>query len=41
MVLLAARTANHDFNGIGWKFESGVISGEGASYVAYYGTIPA
>jgi hypothetical protein len=41
MVLLAARTANNDFNGIGWKFESGVISGEGASYVAYYGTIPA
>ena len=41
MVLLAARTGNSNFNGIGFKAESPLISGSGASYKAYYGLVPA
>lgn len=41
MVLLAARTENSTFQGIGFKVESGLISGAGASYKAYFGIIPA
>jgi len=41
MVVLAARTANSDLNGIGFKVETDMISGEGASYKAYFGIIPA
>jgi hypothetical protein len=41
MVLLAARTDNRTFNGIGFKAESPLISGLGASYKAYYGIVPA
>lgn len=41
MVLLAARTDNSNYNGIGYKAESGLISGSGASYKAYYGLVPA
>lgn len=41
MVLLAARTDNRWFNGIGYKFESPLVSGQGASYKAYYGVAPA
>lgn len=41
MVMLAARTANSVFNGIGYKAESELISGLGASYKVYFGLIPA
>lgn len=41
MVLLAARTPNSTFKGIGFKAESALISGQGASYKAYYGIVPA
>jgi hypothetical protein len=41
MVLLAARTNNSNFKGIGYKAESGLIAGSGASYKAYFGIIPA
>ena len=41
MVLLAARTGNSNYEGIGFKVESGLISGAGASYKAYYGIVPA
>jgi hypothetical protein len=41
MVLLAARTQNRDFNGIGFKVETPLIAGSGASYKAYYGLVPA
>jgi hypothetical protein len=41
MVLLAARTPNSSFQGIGYKLESGLISGEGASYKVYFGVVPA
>jgi hypothetical protein len=41
MVLLAARTANSHQYGIGYKAASPLISGQGASYRAYYGIIPA
>jgi hypothetical protein len=41
MVLLAARTNNSIFGGIGFKIESPLISGSGASYKAYYGVVPA
>ncbi|MER9183919.1 hypothetical protein [Mesorhizobium sp. M0767] len=41
MVLLAARTNNTTFSGIGFKVETPLISGEGASYKAYFGFVPA
>lgn len=41
MVLLAARTENSTFNGIGFKAESGLMSGHGASYKSYFGVVPA
>lgn len=41
MVMLAARSANTDFNGIGYKVETGLISGLGASYKIYFGIVPA
>ncbi|MDE8668419.1 hypothetical protein PY310_07475 [Pseudarthrobacter sp. H3Y2-7] len=41
MVVLAARTANTNWHTIGYKVESGLISGGGASYKAYYGIVPA
>lgn len=41
MVLLAARTPNTNFHNIGYKVESGLIAGSGASYKAYYGIVPA
>lgn len=41
MVLLAARTPNSEFKGIGFKAESPLISGLGASYKVYFGLVPA
>ena len=41
MVLLAAQTGNQEFDGIGYKAESPLISGEGASYKLYFGIVPA
>ncbi len=41
MVLLAARTENSWFNGIGYKRETGRISGDGANYAVYLGVVPA
>jgi hypothetical protein len=41
MVLLAARTGNTNFWGIGYKLETGLISGLGASYKVYFGIVPA
>jgi len=41
LVLLAARTANSEFSGIGFKVETPLISGSGASYKAYFGVVPA
>jgi hypothetical protein len=41
MVLLAARTGNSNWKGIGFKIESPLISGSGAAYKAYYGIVPA
>lgn len=41
LVLLAARTGNSTFNGIGFKVESPLISGSGASYKIYFGVVPA
>jgi hypothetical protein len=41
MVLLAARTNNSEFNGIGYKLETSLVSGLGASYKAYFGIVPA
>lgn len=41
MVVMATRTENRDFNGVGFKLESGLISGDGASYKAYFSVIPA
>lgn len=41
MVLLAARTANTVFEGIGYKIETELISGDGASYKLYFGIVPA
>jgi hypothetical protein len=40
MVLLAARTHNSEFDGIGFKVESPLISGLGASYKVYFGLVP-
>lgn len=41
MVLLAARTGNQEFRGIGFKGETPLVSGHGASYKAYFGIVPA
>lgn len=41
MVLLAARTGNTTFKGVGYKLESPLISGDGASYKVYFGVVPA
>lgn len=41
LVLLAARTDNSSFHGIGFKAESGLMSGSGASYKTYFGVVPA
>ena len=41
LVLLAARTSNSTFGPIGFKRESWLISGEGASYKVYLGVVPA
>lgn len=41
LVLLAARTQNSTHGGIGFKRESALISGEGASYKVYVGVVPA
>ena len=41
MVLTAARTGNSEFDGIGFKAETDLISGLGASYKCYYGLVPA
>jgi hypothetical protein len=41
MVLLATRTPNSNFDGIGFKLESPLLSGDGASYKAYFGFVPA
>jgi hypothetical protein len=40
MVLLATRTSNSTFKGIGYKLETPLISGSGASYKAYFGVTP-
>lgn len=40
MVVLAARTGNTDFDSIGYKIETPLISGDGASYKAYFGMVP-
>lgn len=39
MVVLAARTGNSTYKGIGYKAESDLISGSGASYKTYFGII--
>lgn len=41
MVLLAARTENSQFDGIGFKVDTPLLSGEGASYKAHFGLVPA
>ncbi len=41
LVLLAARTSNSTFGAIGFKRESDLISGLGASYKVYFGVVPA
>ncbi len=41
MVILATRTGNSQFNGIGFKVETSLISGSGASYKGYFGIVPA
>jgi LGFP repeat len=41
MVLLAARTNNSTFKGIGFKAETPLITGLGASYKIYFGIVPA
>lgn len=41
MVLLAARTSNTTYGPIGFKRESPLISGQGASYKVYLGVVPA
>jgi hypothetical protein len=41
MVLLAARTNNSTFKGIGFKSETPLIAGSGASYKVYFGIVPA
>jgi hypothetical protein len=41
MVLLAAKTQNSKAGPIGFKVESPLISGDGASYKVYFGVVPA
>ncbi len=41
MVVLAARTENSTFDGIGFKAQSDLISGLGGSYKVYFGIVPA
>ena len=41
LVLLAARGQDSTFNGVGYKLESSLISGSGASYKVYFGVVPA
>ncbi|HGE5783093.1 TPA: LGFP repeat-containing protein [Bacillus pseudomycoides] len=41
MIVLAARTGNSVEKGIGFKLETPLISGEGASYKVYFGLVPA
>lgn len=41
MVVLAARTPNSNFYDIGYKLETSLLSGDGASYRAYFGLVPA
>lgn len=41
MVFLAARTNNSTFKGIGFKVETPLITGLGASYKIYFGIVPA
>lgn len=41
LVLLAARTENSTFGAIGYKLESPLLSGLGASYKVYFGVVPA
>jgi hypothetical protein len=41
MVLLATRTPNSNFDNIGFKLETPMLSGDGASYKAYFGLVPA
>lgn len=41
MVMLAARTKNSEYKGIGFKVETPLIAGSGASYKAYFGIVPA
>jgi len=41
MVVLAARTGNSDLNGIGFEFETPMLSDGDASYKAYFGIVPA
>jgi uncharacterized membrane protein len=41
MVVLAARTSNSTFKGIGFKADSDLFTGEGASYKLYFGVVPA
>jgi hypothetical protein len=41
MVVLAAGTNNSEFAGIGFKAESPLLSGLGASYKAFFGLVPA
>lgn len=40
MIVLAARTGNSGFKGIGFKVETPLISGSGASYKLYFGLVP-
>jgi hypothetical protein len=41
LVLLAAREQNHNFEGIGYRFDTRRINGRGGSYTIYYGIVPA
>jgi hypothetical protein len=41
MVVLAARTENSTFRGVGFKAETPLFDAEGASYKAYFGLVPA
>lgn len=39
MVVLAARTPNSVFSGIGYKAETPLISGQGGDYKVYFGLV--
>lgn len=41
MVVLAARTVNSWEKGVGFKFQSPLLSGDGGSYKVYFGIVPA